>query len=120
MFAFEVNQSCSSASISGGKRLNELLCAPLRTFPPYYCTRQRTTQERKSALEVISLSASAMATGVGTWFVLNALIIKAWVFLEQRFGMHTHPTAKPEENAPPTEPESAQHQRAPAASADEV
>jgi hypothetical protein len=119
VYAFEVNQTCSSASITAGKKLNAQLCAPLRTFPPYTCTRTRTTRERKSALEVISLAASAMATGVGTWFVLNALLIKVWVFLEQRFG-----TAKPaEEEAPtggndaPAEPEGA-HMRAPAASAD--
>ena len=79
MYAFEVQQSCRSANLT---QINALFCAPLKTFPPYYCQRQVTTINRRKPLEVISLASSNMVNGMAMYFVANAVFIKAQHWLQ--------------------------------------
>lgn len=72
LFAFEVNQTCSSARIASGALLTAELCAPLKALPPYACTRT----VRKPALEILSLATGNAITGMGAYFALAGLALK--------------------------------------------
>ena len=70
-YAFEVNQTCSSARLERGL-LNAQLCAPLKNLPPYICIRE----VRDPILEIVSNAWAQTSLVIGGYFALCAMWIK--------------------------------------------